>query len=75
MNVGPNHLSHLDLVKVGGSFDSQLPDDDLFKIEAVSDNLKGITLFLEIGNLLDDYTTTQKKHMVVHATDYQLIAG
>lgn len=46
LNVGPNHLSRLDSVESGGALYDQLPDADLFKVEAIPDYISYIALFL-----------------------------
>jgi len=75
MNVGLDHLSQLELGESGGSRDNQLPNTDMFRIKGVPDYLENIATFLATGNCLEEYTTTKRGHMVVRATDYQLIAG
>jgi hypothetical protein len=47
----------------------------IFHIEAIPDYLSDIALFLTIGTMSEGYSATQKRHLVVCATDYQLIAG
>lgn len=39
LNVGPDHLSRLESGESGGAVDDQLPDADLFQVEAVPDYL------------------------------------
>lgn len=75
LNVGPNHISRLELGESGGSLDDQLLDSDLFCIEEIPDYLKGIVDFLATRQCLEEYTVTQRRYMVVTAADYQLIAG
>jgi hypothetical protein len=74
-NIGPDHLSALKSGESGGAVDDQLPDADLFRIEAIPEYLEDIAIFLSIGACPETYSATQKRHMVVRATDYQLIAG
>lgn len=40
LNVGPDHLSHLETWERDGAIDDWLPDVDLFKIEAITDHLQ-----------------------------------
>jgi hypothetical protein len=68
LNVRPDHLSHLESGESGGPVDDQLPDADLFRIEAIPDYLSDISLFLTTGTMPEGYSTTQKRHLVVHAT-------
>jgi hypothetical protein len=73
--VGPDHLSILESRESSGAVDDQLPDADLFRVEATPEYLEDIAVFLSIGGCLETYSATQKLHMVVRAADYQLIAG
>lgn len=75
LNVGPDHLSRLESEESGGAVDDQLPDAYLFKVSAIPDYLSDIALFLTTGAFPADYSATQKRHLVVRAADYQLIAG
>jgi hypothetical protein len=52
LNVGPDHLSRLETGESGGPIDDQLPDADLFHIEAIPDYLSDIALFLTTGKAL-----------------------
>jgi hypothetical protein len=65
----------LELGESGGVVDDQLLDVDLFHIESIPEYLEDIVFFLGIGTFLETYSATQKRHMVVRATDYQLIYG
>ena len=75
LNVGPDHLSRLETGENEGSLDDQLPDVDLFRVEAVPDYLADIATYLTTGQCPQDYTPLQKFHLVVRAANYQLIAG
>lgn len=75
MNVRPNHLSWLELGESKGSLEDQLPDVDLFRVEAIPNYLEEIATFLAIGKGMDEYTGTQRSHMVVRVANYQLLAG
>jgi len=75
LNVGPDHLSCLETGESNGTIDDQLPDADLFRIEAIPDHLQEIATLLTTGNCPQDYTTMQKRNLVVRAADYKLIAG
>jgi hypothetical protein len=57
----------------GRAVDDQLPDADLFRIEAIPEYLEDIEIFLSTGACPETYSTTQKFHMVVRAAEYQLI--
>lgn len=75
LNVGPDHLSRLESRENEGSLDDQLTNVDLFRIEAIPDYLEEISLLLAAGHSLEGYTTTQERHLIVRAEDYQLIVG
>lgn len=75
LNVGPDHLSQLEIGENDGSLDDQLPDADIFRVEAVPDYLADIATYLTTGQCPQHYTPLQKRHLVVHAAEYQLIAG
>jgi hypothetical protein len=74
-NVGPDHLSRLESGESGGPIGDQLPNADLFWIESIPEYLEDITIFLSMGACKETYSTTHKCHMVVRASEYQLIMG
>ena len=45
-NIGPDHLSILESGESGGAVDDQLPDADLFQVEAIPEYLEDIAVFL-----------------------------
>jgi hypothetical protein len=51
LNVGPYHLSRLNLGESGGVVDDQLPNANLFCIEAILNYLSDIALFLTTGTM------------------------
>jgi hypothetical protein len=73
-NVRPDHISRLESGESSGAVDDQLPDADLFRIEAIPKYLEDIEIFLNTGACPETYFATQKRHMVIRATNYQLIA-
>jgi hypothetical protein len=73
-NAGPDHLSKLELGESGRAVDDKLPDANLFRVEAILEYLEDITVFLSTGACPEMYSTTQKRHRVFRAVDYQLIA-
>jgi hypothetical protein len=44
-NVGPNHLSRIESGEAGHSLDDELPDAQLFRVEAVPINLSRLQNF------------------------------
>jgi hypothetical protein len=75
LNVGPDHLSRLESGESGRALDDQLPDADMFHIEAIPDYLSDIAVFLMTNTTPEGYSATQKRHLVVREVDYQLIVG
>jgi hypothetical protein len=59
-NVGPDHLSRLESGESGGAVDDQLPDADLFQIEAIPEYLEDIVVFLSTRTCPEMYSATQK---------------
>jgi hypothetical protein len=58
-NVGPYHLSILESRESGGVVYDQLPDVDMFHIEAISEYLEDIVVFLSRGTCPETYSATQ----------------
>ena len=75
LNVGPDHLSRLENGENGGSLDDQLPDADIFRVEAIPEYLDHIATYLTRGKCPKEYVAVQKRHLVVRAAEYELIAG
>lgn len=75
LNVGLDHLSHLDTEENEGAIDDWFLDVDQFRIDEIPDHLEEITTLLIRGHCLEGYTTTQRWNLVVRAVDYHLIVG
>ena len=60
LHVGPDHLSWLETGDNEGSLDAQLPDADIFWVEAILDYLADITTYLTMGQCPQHYTLIQK---------------
>jgi len=71
-NVGPDHLSRLESRESGREIYDQLPDVDLFWVETIPEYLEVIAVFLSTRACPETYSATQKYHMVVRTTYYQL---
>jgi hypothetical protein len=63
-NVGPDHLSRIESGEVGGSLDDELPDAQLFRVEAVPDQLVEIVAYLTTGKVLEEHTQAQCRQLV-----------
>jgi hypothetical protein len=61
LNVAPDHLSRLESRESGGGVDDQLPDANIFKVEAILDYLSDIDLFLSIGVFPEGYSDNSKE--------------
>eukprot|EP00253_Pinus_taeda_P027353 PITA_27353 len=57
------------------SLEDNLPDAQLFAIKVADDHFADIIQFLSTGMVPVEYTTKQKKELVVRAIDFSLIAG
>lgn len=75
LNPGPDHLSRLELGKEPPSLEDNLPDAKLFSVYVIDDYLKDIIEFITIGIALVEYSTKQKKQLVIKAAYFTIIAG
>lgn len=60
LNVGPNHLLPIEIGENEGEVDDQLPDTDLFRLEAILDHLEEIPTLLTIVHFPEGYTAAQR---------------
>jgi hypothetical protein len=72
-NIGTDHLPILESREIGGVFNDQLLDADLFQFNAIPEYLEDITVFLSTQSFPEMYYATHKRHMVVREEEYQLI--
>ena len=75
LNVGPDHLSRLDLGEEPTSLEDNLPDAQLFDIHIIDDYFANIIEFLTTGTRPAEYSTKQKKQLVVKTADFTIIVG
>jgi hypothetical protein len=75
LNVGPDQLSRVTNGEEPINLEDNFPDAQLFSVHIVDDYFAEIIQYLSIGTVLQEYTTAQKKNLVVCAVDYQLIIG
>ena len=75
LNSGPDHLSWIETGEEPTNIEDGLPQVQLFKVSMVDDQYEKIIQFLSTGKAPDDFTTSQKKQLVVCAVDFQLIVG
>lgn len=57
-NIRPDHLSRLESRESGGAVDDQLPDADLFRVEAIPEYMEDITIFLSTRACPETYSAT-----------------
>jgi hypothetical protein len=75
MNKGCNHFLRLEHGEEPTSLEDTLSDAQLLEIRNIDDHFAEIVQFLSKGMAHSEYTITQKKHLVVHAAYFSLIAG
>ena len=75
LNVGPNHLSRIDIGEEPTNIDDGFLNAQLFRVDITDDHYAPIIPFLETGVAPKDLSTTYKKHLIVKASDFQLIVG
>lgn len=75
MNVGPDHLSQIEMGKEPTNLDEGLPDAQLFAVRIVEGKFEDIIHFLRRRTMSKEHSIQQKKELVVHAVDFSITAG
>jgi hypothetical protein len=75
LNAGPDHLSKVKNGEEPMNLEDTFLDAQLFSVQIVDDYFVEIIQYLSTGTAPQEYTTAQKKNLVVCTTDYQLIEG
>jgi hypothetical protein len=75
LDVGPNHLSPIPKGEDVGNLQNSLPDVNLFSVQIINDHFIEFFQMISTRVAPSDMIVTQKKQLVVKATDYQLIIG
>ena len=75
MNAGPDHLSRIEIGEEPTNIDDVFLDAQLFRVDITDDHYTRIIQFLATGVTPEDMSTSQKKQLVVKASDFQLIIG
>jgi hypothetical protein len=75
LNARPDHLSRVTNGEEPMNLEDNFLDAQLFSVHIVDDYFIEIILYLSTCTMTQDYTIAQKKNLVVHSVDYQLIAG
>jgi hypothetical protein len=74
LNAGPDHLSRVTNGEEPTNLEDNFPDAQLFSVQVVDEYFVDIIEYLITGVAPQEFSTTQKKNMVVKVADYQLIA-
>ena len=74
LNSGPYHLSRIKSGEELGNIDDSLPNAQLFVITLFDDYYRDIIQFFTMGYVVTEFTSAQKKQLVMQAADLQLIA-
>jgi hypothetical protein len=75
MNKGRDHLSRLEHGEEPTSLEDTLQDAQLLAIRKVDDHFVEIVQFLSTGMAPHEYTFIQKKQLVIHSSNFQIIVG
>jgi hypothetical protein len=75
LNARPDHLSRVTNGEEPTNLEDNFPDAQLFLVHIADDYFAEIIHYLSTGTAPQEYTTAQKKNLVVCTTNYQLIAG
>ena len=75
LNAGLDHLSRVENGEEPTNIDDGLPDAQFFWVEVTDDHYAPIVHFLSTGVALAEILISQKKQLVVKASDFQLIIG
>ena len=74
LNVGRDHLSRIKTSEELTNIEDGLPDAQLFQGDMEDNHYSSIIQFSATGIAPEEISTSQKKQLVVKASDYQLIA-
>ena len=75
LNVGPDHLSRIDLGEEPSNLEDNFPDAQFFSIQIADEYYADIIHFLTTGGAPDEFTKHQKRKLVVKAVEFTLIVG
>eukprot|EP00253_Pinus_taeda_P009359 PITA_09359 len=75
LNVGPYHLSRIEIGEEPTNLEEELPDMQLFVVCVVDGHFEDIIHILMIVTSPEGYTIQQKNELVVCALDFSVIAG
>ena len=75
LNVGPDHFSRIETGEEPTNIEDGFSDTHLFRVEMEYDHYAPIVQSLVTGVTPEEISTSQKKQLVVKASDFQLIVG
>ena len=75
MNAGLDHLSRVTNGEEPTNLEDKFLDAQLFSVHVADEYFTEIIQYLITGTVPQEYTTAQKKNLLVHVADYQLIVG
>jgi hypothetical protein len=75
LNTGLDHLSRVTNGEEPTNLEENFPDAQLFSVQIVDEYFVDIIELLSTGVAPKEFSTMQKKNLVVRVADYQLIAG
>ena len=75
LNAVLDHLSRIENGEEPTNIDDGLLDAQLFWVDIADDHYASIIQFLSTGVSLEDMSISQKKQLVIRASNFQLIAG
>ena len=70
LNVGPDHLSRIETGEKPTNIEDGLPDAQLFWVDMADDHYAPIIQFLETRAAPEEIFMSQKKQLVVKASDF-----
>eukprot|EP00253_Pinus_taeda_P004693 PITA_04693 len=75
LNTGPNHLSYIVTGEDPTNLEKGMPKMHPFVVCVADNHFTDIIHFLTTRMALEGYTRQQKKELMVHATDFSVIAS
>ena len=75
LNAGLDHLSHVENGEEPTNIDDGFPDAQSFRIEFLDDHYAPIVQFLSTSVTPTNMSISQKKQLVLKASNFQLIVG
>lgn len=73
--MGPDHISCIETREEPTNLEEGMHDTQIFVVHIADNHFVDILHFLNIGMALEGYTSQQKKKLVVHTTEFSVIAG